>query len=68
MKLKEHIQNNLIQIKKRDLPEGWSIESADFINKMIPRKPQNRLGYNGIHEVMNHSWFSDISWQKLEDG
>jgi hypothetical protein len=43
--LKLFLSQNQLQIKKRDLPQGWSIESADFINKMILRKPENRLGY-----------------------
>jgi hypothetical protein len=24
-----------IQLKKTDIPEGWSLEAADFINKVI---------------------------------
>ena len=27
------------QVKKDDIPAGWSSEAADFINKMIERKP-----------------------------
>jgi len=58
---------NQIQIKKSDLPEEWSLESADFINKMIQRKPVNRLGYNGIEELKSHPWLLNFPWQKLEN-
>jgi serine/threonine protein kinase len=47
------------------VPRGWSIEAADFINKMIQRKPQNRLGINGAHEVKNHPWLRDFPWTDL---
>ena len=29
-------------------PYGWSGESVDFVNRLIQRKPENRLGFNGI--------------------
>lgn len=29
-------------------PFGWSRESIDLINRLIQRKPDNRLGTNGI--------------------
>ncbi len=35
-------------ISKKDIPEGWSIESADFANKLLQRKPIERLGWGGI--------------------
>lgn len=27
------------QIKPCELPQGWSFEAADFINRLIQRKP-----------------------------
>ena len=36
--IREHIMNKQVQIKKGEVPHGWSIEAADFINKMIQRK------------------------------
>jgi serine/threonine protein kinase len=43
------------------------VEAADFINKMIQRKPQNRLGSNGADEVKNHPWLRDFPWKDLEE-
>lgn len=33
--------------------------------QMIQRKPQNRLGNNGAHEVKNHPWLKDFPWDDL---
>jgi serine/threonine protein kinase len=32
--IKELILSKQVQIKKSEIPEGWSIEAADFINKV----------------------------------
>ena len=47
------------------MPSSWSLESADFINRLIQRKPINRLGLNGTSDVKNHIWFKDFDWDKL---
>ena len=49
--IRDKIFEKQITLKKSDLPEGWSMEAADFINKLIQRKPANRLGLNGPVEV-----------------
>ncbi len=49
------------------MPRGWSLEAADFINKMIQRKAHNRLGNNGASEVKNHPWLADFNWQDLAE-
>ena len=54
-----------MQIKKNEVPEGWSLEAADFINKLIQRKPINRLGLNGPQDVKSHIWFKGFDWEKL---
>jgi len=41
------------------------MEAADFINKLLQRKPANRLGLNGPNEVKNHLWLRDVDWQAL---
>lgn len=32
---------------------------------MLKRKPEERLGWQGIEEVKSHPWLSDINWDKL---
>lgn len=53
-------------IKNSDLPEGWSQESADFINKCIKKRPMSRIGYNSIEEIKDHRWFINIDWLDLK--
>ena len=47
------------------MPDGWSFEAAYFINKLLIRKPQNRLGYNGPLEVKSHPWLRNFPFNKL---
>ena len=61
---KKLIMANQVQIKKFSIPEGWSTESADFINKLIQRKQYKRLGYNNFEEIKNHPWLINIDWKK----
>ncbi|CAD8058110.1 unnamed protein product [Paramecium sonneborni] len=54
-----------VLVKSNQIPDGWSEESADFINRTLQRKPNNRLGANGPEEVQAHSWFIDIDWNAI---
>ena len=52
-----------VQIKRSELPDGWSLEAADFINKCLQRKPANRIGYyEGASELKGHPWFENFDW------
>lgn len=64
--IREKIMDQQIQIKKHEIPEGWSLESADFINRLIQRKPTNRIGFNGALELKNHGWLKNYPWEKLK--
>ena len=59
------IMANQVQIKKFNIPEGWSETAADFINKLIQRKQIKRLGYNGVEEIKNHPWLKDTNWKEI---
>ncbi|CAD8117035.1 unnamed protein product [Paramecium sonneborni] len=63
--IRDQILTRQIQIKKSEIPNDWSIEGADFINKLIQRKPINRLGFKGPDEVKNHPWLKNFPWSKL---
>lgn len=54
-----------VSIKKDDIPEGWSREAADFVNRLLQRKPSNRLGLNGAQEVKEHVWIKNFPWREL---
>jgi serine/threonine protein kinase len=63
--IRDQILAKQVQIKRNEIPEGWSLEAADFVNKLIQRKPINRLGLDGPIEVKNHPWLKNFPWQKL---
>lgn len=63
--IRDQILAKQVQIKKNEIPDDWSMEAADFINRMIQRKPNNRLGVNGPEEVKDHPWLKDFTWNKL---
>ena len=63
--IRDSILSKQVQLKKSDMPNEWSLEALDFTNKLLQRKPQNRLGYGGSQEVKNHSWLKDINWVKI---
>ena len=63
--IKEKILAKQIQIKQNEIPPGWSLESADCINKLLQRKPEKRLGQRGAREVKEHIWFRGFQWNLL---
>ena len=63
--IKENIITKQVRIKKEEIPSEWSMESADCINRLIQRKPNNRLGFRGATEIKEHSWFKYYAWKDL---
>ena len=63
--IKTKILSTQVQVKKGMIPQGWGVESADFINRLLQRKPINRLGLRGSIEVKEHLWFKDFDWKGL---
>jgi len=53
------------QVKMCNLPAGWSVTAANFVNRLIKRKPQERLGVSGPEEVKSHPWLADVDWNAL---
>lgn len=44
------------------------MEAADFANKLLQRKPVERLGWAGIEEVKAHPWFVNFPWADMMEG
>ena len=63
--IKEKIFHKEVKIIKDEIPKGWSIESADCINRLLKRKATHRLGYRGATELKEHSWFKYYAWKDL---
>ena len=62
---KEYLLNNQFSMKRHAVPEGWGIESADFINRLLLKNPKIRLGASGTKELKNHCWFRGFNFQNL---
>jgi serine/threonine protein kinase len=63
--IKEKIMAKQAKISKKEIENGWSLESADCINRLLQRKPIKRLGLNGAKEVKEHIWFANYKWKEL---
>ena len=63
--IKEQILLRQAEIKPNEIAENWSKESADFINKLLKRKPEKRLGYKGIYELKMHPWVKYYPWELI---
>ena len=63
--IKEKVMSKQLIVHKNEIKEGWSLEAADFINKLLKRKPGKRLGNNGPKDVKNHIWFKNYPWSHL---
>jgi serine/threonine protein kinase len=61
--IKEWILARQAKLTKSCVPKGWSLEIVDFVNKLIQRKPQDRIGFGGINELKNHLWLRDVNWK-----
>ena len=63
--IKEKMASEFIQIKNNEIPKGWSVEFVDFINKLIDKNEENRLGYKNINELKCHPWFKFTDWKNI---
>ena len=63
--IKEKMSKEQIQLKNNEIPKGWSSEFVDFINKLLIKNPENRLGYKGISELKSHPWLRYYDWKML---
>ena len=63
--IKEKMENEFVQIKENEIPKGWSTDFADFINKLLEKNEENRLGFKGIQELKCHQWLKYYDWKNL---
>lgn len=61
--VKQDVLSKQVIIKPKDIPIDWAFEAIDLINNLIQRKPNQRLGCNGIKEIKSHPWFNGFSWK-----
>ena len=68
----DQILHKNIKLKKNNLPILFLNSSSandliDFINRLLKRKAEERLGSKGIFEIIDHPWLKDIDWDIMED-
>ena len=71
-KTRKEIRNEVLKkqafISEDMKPINWSIESVIFINSLIQRKVNKRLGnIDGIIEIKKHKWFENFQWEQLKN-
>lgn len=65
--IRDAILARQVQIKRQEIPDGWSIEAADFANKLLMRKADSRLGSKGAKEIKAHPWLVNFPWRELRE-
>ena len=68
--LRKDIVSRQARIKEDNIPDGFVksdtfLDCANFINSLLERKKEKRLGFNGFEEVKNHPWLIDFNWDDL---
>ena len=63
VKLKNNVTEIIINYKD---VKNYSPNCIDFLNKLIISEPKQRIGFNDINELKNHSWFEDFDWNIFE--
>ena len=68
----ENILHQNIKLKKHKLPNLMinspsASELVDFINGLLKRKAEERLGFKGINELIGHPWLNGIDWDIMEE-
>ena len=43
----------------------FSDEATSLLKGLLTKKPKQRLGYKGAHEIKKHPFFSSICWEDL---
>ena len=66
-KTKREIQESMTtkEIKLIETPNGYDDEVIDFVNRLVKRKPKDRLGYHDISEIFDHPFLKDVHWKKI---
>ena len=68
--LRKDVISRQARIKEDNIPDGFIksntfLDCANFINGLLERRKERRLGYNGFEEIKNHPWFNNFNWDDL---
>lgn len=62
--IRDAVLNKQVQLKVDDNSE-WTQDIIDFVNRLIQRKPENRLGFHGPDELKNHYFLKGFDWESF---
>lgn len=62
------IDKNIVFMKPEYPSEYFSDIAKDFLQKLMEKDPDIRLGVGGIKEIKRHDWFNPIDFGLLEAG
>ncbi len=65
--IKEQVMSRQAVVKESIVVGKWSAEAIDFCNQLIQRRPDKRLGHNGISAIKKHPWLRGFDWAALQD-
>jgi serine/threonine protein kinase len=65
--IREAILASSCKIDIKKFNTEWSPEAIDLCNKLLKRKPDQRLGSKGIGCIKSHPWFNDINIRLLKN-
>ena len=68
--LRKDIVTRQARINEENIPDGFVrsknfFDCINFINGLLERKKDRRLGNNGFNEIKEHPWFIDFNWDEL---
>ena len=68
--LRKDIVSRHARINEDNIPDDFIksenfFDCVNFINGLLERKKEKRLGYNGFKEIKQHSWLIDFNWDDL---
>ena len=62
----EQILNKKINLDENNMRKNFSIDAADFVNRLLRKKNKQRLGSRGIDEIKSHKWLENMDWTSIE--
>ena len=68
--LRKDIVTRQARINEENIPEDFVrsktfFDCINFINGLLERKKERRLGNNGFKEIKEHPWLIDFNWEDL---
>ena len=68
--LRKDIVTRQARINEENIPDGFVrsknfFDCINFINGLLERKKDRRLGNNGFNEIKEHPWLIDFNWDEL---